>query len=106
MAAMARITMTTRERFRELAAHHRVVPVVREVLADDEMALSAYRRLAADRPGTFLLESSDVGQSWSRWSFIGCGSRAVLTVDDAGGTTWIGNAPSGAPEGGNPLNAP
>ena len=70
---MTRITMTTRERFRELAAHHRVVPVVRKVLADGETALSAYRKLAADRPGTFLLESSDVGQSWSRWSFIGDG---------------------------------
>ncbi|MBC6806015.1 MULTISPECIES: anthranilate synthase component I [Corynebacterium] len=102
---MTRITMTTRERFRELAAHHRVVPVVRKVLADGETALSAYRKLAADRPGTFLLESSDVGQSWSRWSFIGCGSRAALTVDDAGEATWIGNAPSGAPEGGNPLDA-
>jgi len=33
---MTRITMTTRERFRELAAHHRVVPVVRKVLADGE----------------------------------------------------------------------
>lgn len=97
--------MTTRERFRELAADHRVVPVIRKVLADGETALSAYRKLAADRPGTFLLESSDVGQSWSRWSFIGCGSRAALTVDKDGNAAWIGNAPKGAPEGGNPLDA-
>lgn len=26
-------------------------------------------------------------------------------MDDAGEATWIGNAPSGVPEGGNPLDA-
>ncbi len=96
--------MTSRERFRSLARHHRVVPVIKRVLADGETALSAYRKLAADRPGTFLLESADVGQSWSRWSMIGCGSRTALTVVD-GKARWIGTAPEGAPEGGDPLDA-
>lgn len=105
ITTMTRITMTTRERFRELAANHRVVPVTRKVLADGETALSAYRKLAADRPGTFLLESADVGQSWSRWSFIGCGARAALTTDDNGEAMWIGSAPQDAPVGGNPLDA-
>ena len=44
--------------FRALAAEHRVVPVIRKVLADSETPLSAYRKLAANRPGTFLLESA------------------------------------------------
>ncbi len=96
--------MTSRERFRALARDHRVVPVIKRVLADGETALSAYRKLAADRPGTFLLESADVGQSWSRWSMIGCGSRTALTVVD-GEARWIGTAPEGAPEGGDPLVA-
>lgn len=48
---------TSREDFRLLAAEHRVVPVTRKVLADSETPLSAYRKLAANRPGTFLLES-------------------------------------------------
>ena len=47
---------TTRDEFRALAAEHRVVPVTRKVLADSETPLSAYRKLAANRPGTFLLE--------------------------------------------------
>ena len=105
MATMTRITMTSRERFRQLAANHRVVPVIRKVLADGDTALSAYQKLAADRPGTFLLESADVGQSWSRWSFIGAGSRTALTVDNQGRARWIGTAPQGAPEGGDPLDA-
>ncbi|MFE3701399.1 anthranilate synthase component I, partial [Nocardia tengchongensis] len=75
-------TTTSREQFRSLAADHRVVPVIRKVLADSETPLSAYRKLAADRPGTFLLESAENGRSWSRWSFIGAGSPSALTVVD------------------------
>lgn len=96
--------MTDRETFRKLAANHRVVPVVKRVLADGESALSAYRKLADDGPGTFLLESSDVGESWSRWSLIGCGSRSALTVKN-GVAAWIGQHPEGAPVGGDPLEA-
>lgn len=95
---------TTREQFRALAAEHRVVPVVRKVLADSETPLSAYRKLADDRPGTFLLESAENGRSWSRWSFIGAGSPTALTVRD-GRAAWLGDAPIGAPSGGNPLDA-
>ena len=104
MFPMTRTSMTSRERFRGLARNHRVVPVIKRVLADGETALSAYRKLAAERPGTFLLESADVGQSWSRWSMIGCGSRTALTVVDSE-ARWIGTAPEGAPEGGDPLVA-
>jgi anthranilate synthase component I len=95
---------TSREEFRLLAAEHRFVPVTRKVLADSETPLSAYRKLAADRPGTFLLESAENGRSWSRWSFIGAGSPSALTVhnDEA---VWLGAVPQDAPTGGDPLQA-
>ncbi len=95
---------TTRDEFRALAAEHRVVPVTRKVLADSETPLSAYRKLAAGRPGTFLLESAENGRSWSRWSFIGAGAPSALTVRD-GQATWLGATPDGAPAGGDPLEA-
>ncbi|WP_204807550.1 anthranilate synthase component I [Mycobacterium riyadhense] len=95
---------TTREDFRVLAAEHRVVPVTRKVLADSETPLSAYRKLAADRPGTFLLESAETGRSWSRWSFIGAGAPTSLTVRD-GQAMWLGAVPQDAPTGGDPLDA-
>ncbi|ANQ74059.1 MULTISPECIES: anthranilate synthase component I [Rhodococcus] len=95
---------TTREQFRALAAEHRVVPVTRKVLADSETPLSAYEKLAGNRPGTFLLESAENGRSWSRWSFIGVGSPAALTVVD-GEAAWYGNVPAGAPAGGDPIDA-
>lgn len=88
--------------FRALAAEHRVVPVTRRVLADSETPVSAYRKLAGDRPGTFLLESAENGRSWSRWSFVGAGSPAALTVVD-GEAVWQGTVPAGAPTGGDPL---
>ena len=95
---------TTREDFRVLAAEHRVVPVTRKVLADSETPLSAYRKLAASRPGTFLLESAENGRSWSRWSFIGAGAPTALTVRD-GQAVWLGTVPKDAPTGGDPLDA-
>src|SRR6202000_530725 len=95
---------TSREEFRLLAAEHRVVPVTRKVLADSETPLSAYRNLAANRPGTFLLESAEYGRSWSRWSFIGAGAPSGLTVRD-GEAVWLGAVPRGAPTGGDPLGA-
>lgn len=95
---------TTREQFRALAAEHRVVPVTRKVLADSETPLSAYRKLAGNRPGTFLLESAENGRSWSRWSFIGAGAPTALTVRD-GEAVWLGATPQGAPSGGDPLEA-
>jgi len=101
----ANLAITTwREDFRALAAEHRVVPVTRKVLADSETPLSAYRKLAANRPGTFLLESAENGRSWSRWSFIGAGAPSALTVRD-GEAVWLGVTPKDAPRGGDPLQA-
>ena len=97
-------TTTSREDFRALAADHRVVPVTRKVLADSETPLSSYRKLAANRPGTFLLESAENGRSWSRWSFIGAGAPSALTVRDDH-AVWLGVTPQDAPTGGDPLEA-
>ncbi|WP_341267302.1 anthranilate synthase component I [Gordonia malaquae] len=94
---------TSLDEFLDLAADHRVVPVTRKLLADSETPLSAYRKLAGDRDGTFLLESAPNGQSWSRWSFIGSGSTALTVAD--GAAHWWGSVPAGAPIGGDPLEA-
>ncbi|MGI5129419.1 anthranilate synthase component I [Pseudonocardia sp. CA-107938] len=92
----------SREEFRALAAGHRVIPVTRRLLADDETPLGVYRKLAGDRAGTFLLESAENGRSWSRWSFVGARSAAALTAVD-GEATWTGEVPAGLPDGGDPL---
>ena len=72
---------TGRAEFAALAAEHRVVPVVRELFADGETPVGIYRKLAAGRPGTFLLESAEQGGIWSRFSFVGAASFGMLTQD-------------------------
>jgi len=90
------------EEFRALAEDRRVIPVVRRVLADADTPVALYRKLAEDRPGTFLLESAENGESWSRWSFIGVHSPSALTVRD-GKAVWTGTPVAGLPTEGDPL---
>ncbi|MEO6204454.1 MAG: anthranilate synthase component I, partial [Mycobacteriales bacterium] len=67
-----------------------MVPVTRRLLADGETPVGVYRKLAGNRPGTFLLESAEQGRSWSRYSFVGVHCAAVLTERD-GVTAWLGD---------------
>lgn len=92
------------ENFRTLAKDRRVIPVTRRLLADGDTPVGLYRKLAAERPGTFLLESAENGRTWSRYSFIGVRSAATLTVRD-GQAHWLGTPPVGMPAGGDPLAA-
>ncbi len=81
---------------------HRLVPITRTLFADAETPVGVYRKLAAGRPGTFLLESAEAGASFSRWSFVGVRARAALSVD-GGAAVWTGDVPSGLPTSGDPL---
>ncbi|HEY9412675.1 MAG TPA: anthranilate synthase component I [Jiangellaceae bacterium] len=92
------------ESFRVLAKDRRVIPVVRRLLADGETPVGVYRKLAGERTGTFLLESAEHGGIWSRYSFIGAGSAAVLSERD-GQAVWHGAPPVGLPSGGDPWEA-
>ena len=55
------------------------VPVVREVLADLDTPLSAYRKLAAG-PYSYLFESVQGGERWGRYSMIGLPAREVVRI--------------------------
>ncbi|WP_018155737.1 anthranilate synthase component I [Demetria terragena] len=91
------------ELFVELGRDRRVVPVVRRLLADGETPLGVYRKLAAGRPGTFLLESAEHGGVWSRYSIVGAANSALLTEQD-GEAVWLGTPPVGVPTQGRPLD--
>ncbi|MFF9122053.1 anthranilate synthase component I [Streptomyces sp. NPDC014889] len=92
------------ETFRKLATDRRVIPVTRKLLADGDTPVGLYRKLAAERPGTFLLESAENGRSWSRYSFVGVRSDATLT-ERGGQAHWLGAPPVGVPAEGDPLAA-
>jgi anthranilate synthase component I len=80
-------TTPSREEF--AALDQAVVPVTRRLLADGETAVGIYRKLAAGRTGTVLLESAEQGKQWSRYSFVGVRSAGVLTERD-GAAQWLG----------------
>ncbi|PKQ26052.1 MAG: anthranilate synthase component I [Actinobacteria bacterium HGW-Actinobacteria-4] len=82
------------EQFTALGTTHRVVPVVRRLLADSLTPVAVYRALAHERPGTFILESAEPDGSRSRFSFVGVQASATLTIngDEA---TWSGDVPVG-----------
>ena len=55
------------------------IPVVVETLADLDTPLSVYLKLAKG-PYSYLLESSQGGEKWGRYSIIGLPARTVLKV--------------------------
>ena len=98
------MTIPSLEQFRVLAQDRRVIPVFRKLLADGETALGLYRKLADERAGTFLLESAEHGRSWSRYSFVGVASSAMLS-ERSGQALWSGKVPEGVPATGDPIKA-
>lgn len=79
---------TTPDEFRIARESNRVTSVCREVFADTDTPVSIYRKVAAGKLGTFLLESAEQGGVWTRFSFVGAGVFGVLSERD-GRAHWI-----------------
>ena len=74
----------TRDAFLELARQGNVVPVCTELLADLETPVSAYAKLRGSSPA-YLLESVEGGEHVSRYSFIGCNPRKIISAKPGDG---------------------
>lgn len=70
-----------------LAKNHRVIPIIETLFSGTETPLSIFEKLAANKPGSFLLESAQHGV-WARYSFIGVNNRGMLTQDSNGAVEW------------------
>lgn len=70
-----------------LAENHRVIPLIETLFSGTETPMSIFEKLAASKPGSFLLESAQHGV-WARYSFIGVNNRGLLTQDSHGTVTW------------------
>ena len=77
----------SRAEFLRLAATHSLVPVYRTLTADLETPVSAFLRLAADEPQSFLLESVEGGEKVGRYTFIGV--RPYRTILSRGSSIVI-----------------
>jgi anthranilate synthase component 1 len=71
----------TLKEFREKAKLGNLIPVYREILADMETPVSAFRKID-DGKYSFLLESVEGGEKWARYSFLG--SRPEVIVRSRG----------------------
>jgi anthranilate synthase component I len=86
--------------FSKLAQQGNFVPVYREWVADLDTPVSAWYRVCAGQPYSFLLESVEGGERVGRYSFLGCdplwvlearGDRTTQTHRDGTIATFTGN---------------
>ncbi len=86
--------------FCQLAEHGNFIPVYREWIADLETPVSAWYRVCADQPYSFLLESVEGGETLGRYSLLGFdplwiletrGAQTTQTQRDGTSKTYTGN---------------
>lgn len=64
--------------FSDLAQHGNFVPVYQEWVADLDTPVSAWYKVCAGQPYSFLLESIEGGENLGRYSFLGCDPLWIL----------------------------
>jgi anthranilate synthase component 1 len=73
------VIVPTRSEFLALARTGKLVPVYREVFADHDTPVSAFRKID-DGPYGFLLESVEGGEKWGRYSLLGSRPSKVFVA--------------------------
>ena len=79
MSEVSHIT-PSREAFLKHAQEGNLIPVYREILADFETPLSAYRKIRSGGEA-FLCEIVEGCEHLSRYSFVGCNPRGIIRQD-------------------------
>lgn len=77
--------------FSALAEQGNFVPVYQEWVADLDTPVSAWYRVCAGQPYSFLLESVEGGEQLGRYSFLGCDPLWVLEAKGASTTQTYRN---------------
>ncbi len=63
--------------FRRLAGSGNLIPVYREIMADMDTPVSAFKKIDDGRY-SFLLESIEGGEKWARYSFLGSNPEVII----------------------------
>ncbi len=92
-----------RSEFLSLASARRVVPVARVFPSDSLTPVALFRRMRRSGQECFLLESVEGGEAIARYTFLGCGPAARLTI--RGGDVEEERGGSRRAVRGNPLEA-
>ncbi|MDI6799832.1 MAG: anthranilate synthase component I [Actinomycetota bacterium] len=78
------------EEFKRVSKDHNLIPVYRDLIADTETPVSAFRKIEAGSDYAFLLESAEKGERFGRYSFLG--SDPYLRVWAKGKSVWVEDA--------------
>ena len=76
--------------FRELSRRGNLIPVYREIMADMDTPVTAFKKLDDGR-FAFLLESIEGGEKWGRYSFLGA-SPSLIHAFVCGSTAYSAKA--------------
>jgi anthranilate synthase component 1 len=68
------------DQFLRECKEYNVVPVTRHLLADLHTPVSLLQRFYQGQEGTFLLESSEGGEKWGRYTFLGIDPHASIEI--------------------------
>ena len=68
------------DEFRSYAKQGNLIPLFREILADQDTPVSAFAKIDHG-PSAYLLESIQGGEKWARYSFLGSGFLLVIYED-------------------------
>jgi anthranilate synthase component 1 len=90
------------QEFLTLASQGNLIPVYREILADMETPVSAFRKID-DGQTSFLLESIEGGEKWARYSFLGSGPARIFRCRDRYFEVVSGNRIEQSGESDDPL---
>jgi anthranilate synthase component 1 len=95
-----RIMFPEFSQFTQLATQGNFIPVYQEWVADLDTPVSAWYRICASQPYSFLLESVEGGEKLGRYSFLGCdpvwvlearGDRTIQTFRDGSTQQYQGD---------------
>jgi anthranilate synthase component 1 len=90
------------QEFKELSKRGNLIPVYREILADEETPVTALLKIRK-RPYAFLLESVEGGEKWGRYTFLGADPLAVVRVKPVEVEVRSNGNLMQIPHGGDPL---
>src|SRR6266516_7937731 len=77
--------------FQKLSRQGNLIPVYREIMADMDTPVSAFRKIDDGRY-SFLLESIEGGEKWARYTFLGSSPSGVIrSKGDTGEVLEAGN---------------
>jgi anthranilate synthase component I len=97
---LAVMTFPSFTQFQILASQGNFIPVYQELVADLDTPVSAWYRVCAGQPYSFLLESVEGGESIGRYSLLGCnplwtlearGDQTIQTYRDGQQQTFDGD---------------